>query len=55
MLRSFSIILLLVLWGYCIEQSFSHISVHLAYLLIILGVGTIIYFIERKIKQKRRK
>ena len=51
-MRYFLIILGILAYLWCIGESFAHISVYLAYLLIVIGVGIIIYLTERKIKQK---
>lgn len=53
-MRYFLIILGVLLYLWCIGEVFAHISVYLAYLLVIVGVGIIIYLTERKIKQKKK-
>ena len=53
-MRYFLIILGVLLYLWCIGEAFAHISVYLAYLLVIVGVGIIIYLTERKIKQKKK-
>ena len=53
-MRYFLIILGILAYLWCIGEAFAHISVYLAYLLIIVGLGTIIYLTERKIKQNKK-
>lgn len=53
-MRYFLIILGILAYLWCICESFAHISVYLAYLLIVIGVGIINYLTERKIKQKKK-
>ena len=53
-MRYFLIILGILAYLWSIGESFAHISVYLAYLLIAFGVGIIIYLTERKIKQKKK-
>lgn len=53
-MRYFLIILGILAYLWCIGESFAHISVYLAYLLIALGVGIIIYLTEKRIKQKKK-
>ena len=53
-MRYFLIILGILAYLWCIGESFAHISVYLAYLLIVIGVGIINYLTERKIKQKKK-
>lgn len=53
-MRYFLIILGILTYLWCIGESFAHISVYLAYLLIVVGIGIIIYFTEKRIKQKKK-
>ena len=53
-MRYFLINLNILAYLWCIGESFAHISVYLAYLLIALGEGIIIYLTEKRIKQKKK-
>lgn len=53
-MKNFGILLGILVYFWCIGESFAHISVYLAYLLIVVGIGIIIYLTEKRIKQKKK-